>query len=141
MRIPRSDDFALLVMSELAVSFGKRLESLSTIGEKHHISKLFLKKIARTLKIAGLIKSKEGADGGYVLAYPPEKITVWDIMQALSAKSYHVPALVISRKACPINHHCLPQNIRHTLDQTFAKSLGKVYLSDLVKNEKLYEIH
>lgn len=131
MRIPKQEDLAILLMSELASS-GKRRMPLSEISKKHGVSALFLKKLARLLRQAGLVISKEGVGGGYSLAKKPAAISVWDIMQALAVKPYAVPEVVRERAACPIYTRCLPQTIQHTLSQAMERSFRTITMKNLV---------
>ena len=47
------------------------------------ISQNYLEQLLGKLKRAGIIKSIRGAKGGYILAHPPEKTKVLDILIAL----------------------------------------------------------
>lgn len=132
MRIPRQEDLAILLMSELARGTGKLRVPLSEISRKHGVSALFLKKLARLLRQAGLVISKEGVGGGYSLAKKPAAISVWDIMQALAVKPYAVPEAVREREACPIYTGCLPQTIQHTLAQAMERSFRTITMKNLV---------
>jgi len=54
-----------------------------TLAEQWHIPKKYLVHIMLQLKHAGLVRSIRGAQGGYVLACPPEQITLLDMVQAI----------------------------------------------------------
>ena len=53
------------------------------IAERRHIPEKFLVHILLQLKRAGIVRSVRGAHGGYLLARPPEDITLLDIVQAI----------------------------------------------------------
>jgi Rrf2 family protein len=82
MRFRKHEDFALLLMGELTIHPEKRL-TLTHIAQTHGVSLLYLKKIVRNLKRAGLVQSKEGITGGYRIARNPQSISVWDVVQAV----------------------------------------------------------
>lgn len=115
-------------MSELAKSYGKKLVSLSEIAGIHGVSVLFLKKIARLLRGAGLIVSKEGATGGYALARSPNAISVWDVLHAASGK---VDSKSLSNTPCPLFTRCLPQRINKTIEESVEKSLRAITIQCL----------
>ncbi len=130
MRIPKQEDFALLLMSELTKHYRRRLVPLSEIAQKHRVSALFLKKIARLLRQGGLIDSKEGAGGGYTLSREPWDISVWQVIEASSGTASVPPRLW--REACPLNTDCLPQQINRTIQESLEQSLKRITLLSLI---------
>lgn len=139
MKMPRQEDFAILLMGELACHYRQRLVSLNQIAHTHGVSMLFLKKIARLLKRAGLTESKEGKGGGYFLTKKPQEVTLWDILQAVSPRSPDMSIEASQRKFCPLYKDCLPQKIRKTVAEITAKSFASVTLADLLKGSFSYE--
>ncbi len=81
MKLTRQEEVAILVVSSIGARINQRVP-LSDIASEHGISQLFLKKIARNLRKAGIIDSKEGVDGGYTLAKDPSSISVLDILKS-----------------------------------------------------------
>ncbi len=55
----------------------------SRLAELHGVSKTYLAKQLQSLARAGLVRSSEGRDGGYVLTRDPALITVLDVVQAV----------------------------------------------------------
>ncbi|HIJ65846.1 MAG TPA: Rrf2 family transcriptional regulator [Candidatus Hydrogenedentes bacterium] len=53
------------------------------IAEQQHIPQKYLVHILLQLKRAGIIRSVRGAQGGYLLARPPEAITLRDVVAAI----------------------------------------------------------
>ena len=134
MHIPYSGDLAILFLAELLLS-GRDPVPISDFSAKHSASPLFLKKIARQLRQAGLIRSKEGAGGGYVLGRNPDSVTIWDVYVALDQKrhadSMHYDSVYLE---CPLNSACLPQIVRKKVRVTLKKSLESVTIASLIKN-------
>jgi Rrf2 family cysteine metabolism transcriptional repressor len=130
MKLPRTEDTAILLVSELAENYQKGPLSLAQIAKKHGLSFLFLKKLARCLKQAGLIISSEGVNGGYELARFPQTINVWEVIEAVSPVSKDQKQHV-SESTCPLNEHCLPQIIRQSVTHTLKTSLSAITLVNL----------
>jgi Rrf2 family iron-sulfur cluster assembly transcriptional regulator len=130
MKLPRTENTALLLATTVAQGYGKKQVSVSEIANRHGISVSFLKKLARALRQAGLLTSKEGLGGGYTLSAHPSKISVWDILEAV--KQMDKKDTDLTNAACPINRYCLPQNIQKTIDSTLKKNLSAVMLEDLL---------
>jgi Rrf2 family iron-sulfur cluster assembly transcriptional regulator len=53
------------------------------IAERTALPQPYLEQILLALKGAGLVRSKRGVGGGYVLARPPEEITLAQIVSAV----------------------------------------------------------
>jgi Rrf2 family iron-sulfur cluster assembly transcriptional regulator len=83
MRITTRGRYALRASLALA-KMGKNgeLVSISNLSVAEDISPIFLEQIFFHLKKAGLVKSVRGPGGGFNLAYPPEKMTVREILTA-----------------------------------------------------------
>lgn len=125
MKRIKQEDFAVLLMSELAKHYGKKLVSLSEVAATHGVSVLFLKKIARLLRSAGLVVSKEGTAGGYALSKAPNVITVWDVLRAASGRE---DTRSLSKSPCPLYTRCLPRRINKTIEESVEKSLRSLTL-------------
>ncbi len=61
--------------------------SATEIAEIQAIPEKYLVHILLQLKHAGLVRSVRGAHGGYLLAKPPEKISLADVVQAIDGPS------------------------------------------------------
>lgn len=128
LRLLRQEDFAILLVSELAGS-PHQLMSLTEIGRAHGVSLLFLKKLARSLRTAGIIDSKEGARGGYTLARDPKRISILEVLEAIGEKNTWTKTK--EQGDCPLIKSCLPQKIRKTLIDRVEGSLHSLSLYDL----------
>lgn len=94
LRFSKREDYAMIILSELAKNYRKRLVPLSEIAKKHTISILFLRNLANELRIAGIITAIEGKNGGYALKNDPYILKVGKILSVFSKK----PLL----ECCPI---------------------------------------
>ena len=84
MNISSRCDYALRAMIELArrAPSGKPCTATS-IAEQRDIPEKYLVHILLQLKRAALVQSIRGAQGGYVLARPPESVSLLDIVVAV----------------------------------------------------------
>ena len=76
-------------MIDLSVNSKSGHVSLSSIAERNGISTQYLEQVFASLRRAGIVKSIKGAQGGYLLNKPADKITVAEIIEALDG-TYHV---------------------------------------------------
>lgn len=72
-----------MAMYQLTLEYGKGPISLNNIAEIHGLSESYLEQLFSTLRKDGLIISVRGAQGGYLLADEPSKITVGEILRSL----------------------------------------------------------
>lgn len=137
MRITKEEDYAILFMSILAVRH-ERLLSLQEISDDFNIPYYFLKKIARQLKEADLIKAKEGAAGGYTLAYPAKEITLAEIIEALRGPMALVDC-ADSSKQCPAEDFCLASKVMKKVSREVRDVFAKVRLTDMIATAPIIE--
>lgn len=71
---------------------GNTVVKLEDIAQREHISSSFLVQILNELKRSGLVESKRGKAGGYVLARPPAAITLREVVQAVEPGLLASPA-------------------------------------------------
>ncbi len=70
-------------MAELAAAEDDRPIKAETIGKRQDIPQKFLLAILNELRRWHLVRSQRGQVGGYVLARPPDEITLADVMRAV----------------------------------------------------------
>ncbi len=101
-------DYGLTIMLELA-SDPKQTISLTGLAKKLNISAAYLTQISQPLAKAGLVKSKEGAGGGFMLAKPAKQIQLLAIIEALEG---NIEARCLSEgSACPSFANCRARSV------------------------------
>jgi Rrf2 family transcriptional regulator, cysteine metabolism repressor len=83
MAITQKSKYALRAILELALRFGQGPVSIGEIARAQAIPARFLEAILAQLKRANLVESKRGNEGGYVLARPPERVSVGDVLRVV----------------------------------------------------------
>jgi Rrf2 family protein len=83
MRISAKADYAVRAAIELAAAQNGKPVPAERIATSQGIPLNFLVHILSELRVAGLVRSQRGADGGYRLAKEPGQITIADIMRAV----------------------------------------------------------
>ena len=79
MLISKAYDYAIRILRALAaVPRGEQL-TLDEICQREHVPRSFGSKIARMLTAAELLEGNRGTNGGYRLAVPLERISIYDI--------------------------------------------------------------
>ncbi|MBN2884849.1 Rrf2 family transcriptional regulator [Patescibacteria group bacterium] len=129
-KISAKTDYGLLIMLELA-RYSGQIVPLSPLAKVLKVSSPYLSQVARSLQKADLIKSREGAGGGYYLARSPEDIKILEVLEALSGK-IKVRCAHSSNKACPHFQNCGLKSAWPLLLGDIKKSLDKRSLASLL---------
>jgi Rrf2 family cysteine metabolism transcriptional repressor len=83
MLVSQKSHYALRAVFELAKHQGQGPINMSFIAEKQGIPPRFLGAILYQLKLDGIVVSRRGADGGYLLAREAGDITVFDVFSSV----------------------------------------------------------
>jgi Rrf2 family protein len=84
MQVSRKIDYALRAVIHLAnEETQKRACSVAEISSRERIPRQFLEKIVRELIRSGLVRSRRGPHGGYVLARTADQMTFRDVIEAV----------------------------------------------------------
>jgi Rrf2 family iron-sulfur cluster assembly transcriptional regulator len=84
VKVSTRGDYASRALLSLALhAEGEGPTSVRDIAERTALPQPYLEQILLALKGAGLVRSKRGVGGGYVLARPPSEITLSEIISAV----------------------------------------------------------
>jgi len=84
MQVSRKIDYALRAVIHLAnEEASDRACSVAEIAARERIPRQFLEKIVRELIHKGLVRSRRGPHGGYMLARPADRMTFRDVIEAV----------------------------------------------------------
>jgi Rrf2 family protein len=81
LRYGKTTRSAIVAMGRLADLYdgGKTLVSSGDIARTRNLPKALVAKVLTTLSQAGLVKGSPGPGGGYTLASPPGRISLYDV--------------------------------------------------------------
>lgn len=92
MNISVKGEYALNAIFDLALQKMGEPIRIADIARRQKIPQKFLELILASLKQGGFVESRRGAEGGYLLARPPEAITVGQVMRYLEGSRSNRPA-------------------------------------------------
>ena len=131
---------ALITLAEEKAGGGHSL-TIEEIAARGHTPKRFLEHILLEIKRAGLIGSRRGREGGYVLIKPPQTISVGAILRLVDGPMAPLPCL--SRRAYQRCADCADEEscrIREVFGSVFASYLlliESLTLADLMRDDAL----
>lgn len=131
LTLRRETDYAVQLLRKLRSVKKGECVSLNTVAQETGFSFLFLQKIARKLRISGLIKARQGVDGGYELGMPSGKITLQKIIESIEGGCQLLPC--VSLKICDRSKgkKCQAGKQMEKLNKKIVKILSAVKLSEL----------
>jgi Rrf2 family protein len=136
VKISAKDEYACLAVLELALNYDTDLPvRVQDIAQRQGIPMKFLFQIMQILKRVGIVRSKRGTEGGYVLARHPGKITVGDVIRNVSGPFVQLSCLDSGN----FSDHCERETVCHfkpiwaDMDRAIASVLNGVTFEDLVR--------
>jgi Rrf2 family protein len=79
-------EYGVRVMVELARRGGAEPVALADIAKHEGLPPAYLEHLVARLRRAGLVESRRGAHGGYLLAREPAQITMAEVVEALEGR-------------------------------------------------------
>ena len=114
---------------------------ISDIARTQAIPKKFLEQILLELKRAGIVASRRGRLGGYVLARAPEKITFGEVLRLIDGPVAMVPCLskiaYVRCKDCQDEATCEIRRVFARVADSTREVLDRTSLADALKSPEL----
>lgn len=114
MRLSTKSRYGLRALFDIAYNSASHPAQIQDISRRQKISPRYLEQIFQALKKKGILRSKRGPQGGYVLARSPEEITVKEILQATEGDMMLVECSAGGKKKkgeCAFDGSCVTQTI------------------------------
>jgi Rrf2 family protein len=109
----------------------------AALAEFHYLAGAYMAKHMQALARAGVVESVRGAGGGYRLARPPEKVTLWDIVVAIEGDEPPFRCTEIRQQGpCPGSDFRKPCEITAVFrkaEAAWRAELKSVSLADIVQ--------
>lgn len=131
MKVSTKGRYALRLMLDLALNNTGEYIKIKNISERQEVSEKYLEQIVTALSKAGYVKSVRGAQGGYKLAFPPEKYTVGMILR-LTEGSLSPVACLEDESECGRIDECITIEVWKRLDEAIKSVVDSITLADLV---------
>jgi Rrf2 family protein len=120
----------------VAQAIGRPLLQVSELAAKEGLPIKFLEQILMQLKAAGYLESRRGKHGGYLLARPPENISVGQVARLIDgplAPIACVSQTAYERCSCPDEEHCGLRILMMDVRNAISNILDRYTLADVVE--------
>ena len=131
---------ALIELAEERKRGGSSLR-IEEIAQRADAPKRFLEHILIDIRRSGIIASRRGRDGGYVLIKPPESVSIGEVLRMIDGPIAPLPCL--SRKAyhpcedCRDEAACRIRRVFGDLFSAYLLMLESLTLADLMRDDSL----
>ena len=132
MKVSTRGDYAARALLSLALHASDRPTSVKEIAERTNLPQPYLEQILLAVKGAGLVRSKRGVGGGYVLARPPDEITLAQILAAVEG-----PLTTLLGEHDHCEGHCILQEVWVGVSEEMRTLLDGHTLADLVTRTRV----
>lgn len=132
MQISTLSRYGLRAIAEIVDADGQPL-SAAEIAARQDVSKKYLDTILARLRSAGLIQSRQGPGGGYVLARDPAEITLLHIVRALEPRWPLTPC-VEEPSVCTRSATCRTRPVWQELNAVIENTLIQTPLTRLARH-------
>ncbi|MFQ8430755.1 RrF2 family transcriptional regulator [Amaricoccus sp. W119] len=133
---------ALITLAEEQARGGSSLR-IEEIANRSNTPKRFLEHILIDIRNAGVIGSRRGRDGGYMLIKAPESISVSEVLRMIDGPIAPLPCL--SRRAyqrcedCEDEATCRIRKVFGDLYSAYLLMVESLTLTDLMRDDSLLE--
>lgn len=132
MKLSARGRHSMEAMFDLAIHFGEGPILIRDVAMRRRISEQYLAQLFIPLRIAGLVRSVRGANGGFVLAKEPVEIRLSQIVKATEGST--APAeCVDDPRVCWKGEHCVTRDIWTEIKRATDSILDSITLSDMVE--------
>jgi Rrf2 family protein len=90
-QLSKRTQYSRRALYALAENYGAGPMLIAQLAEDEAIPKKFLEQILLSLKSFGLVKSKKGKGGGYLLATPPDQVTLASLIRRIEGPIAPLP--------------------------------------------------
>jgi Rrf2 family protein len=136
MKLSKRGEYGLRAMVDLASQPVGVVAPIKEIAQREQIPVKFLEQILLTLRNAGLLRSRMGVGGGYLLAKPASEITLGQIIRILDGPL--APIRCVSQTAyepcaCPDEKSCGLRLVMFDVRNAISEILDRTTLEDVAR--------
>jgi Rrf2 family cysteine metabolism transcriptional repressor len=139
VKITYRGDYALKAILELSIRYEDNKTEvipITEIAKFGDMPKKFLEQILLTLVRGGFLKSKRGAGGGFILARPPENITVGDVIRLIEGPIEPIECVNEGYKGCADVKCCILRNVWQEVAVAISEVVDTLNFKELVERYK-----
>ena len=133
LKLSNKGIYGMKALYELAQNHGGKPMNIREISKRQHLPVPFLEQVLHQLKLSGLVISRRGVHGGYLLSRSPLEITIGDAVRALEGPIalceclQHTGSAKISKRMM----NCVTSEVYKRLGNMVEDAFDSITLSEL----------
>ena len=134
MRITTTSRYGVRALFDVAYHGGGQPTQIKDISRRQKISQRYLEQIFNKLLKAGLLNSRRGPRGGYMLSRDPSEISVGEVITAAQGPIIPVRCLADDtekRKFCDVFENCITRHVWKQTQNLLIDYYSSVSIADL----------
>jgi Rrf2 family protein len=138
LRLSTKGQYGVRAMYEIAKAHSVGPVTIREISEKQDVSISYLEQILNKLRKSGIIRSRKGPGGGYMLSRGPEKVSIGEILKELEGPIAITSCLDPSAGCIRIDS-CVTHLLWKSLGENIERFLDSMTLEDLLKGNQIIQ--
>ncbi|HWK79656.1 MAG TPA: Rrf2 family transcriptional regulator [Thermomicrobiales bacterium] len=134
MKVSTRGEYGVRAMVALAHHYGDGPLSITEIAKESSVPTAYLEQLIAPLRRAGLVESKRGAHGGYILSRRPEEVRIGDVYRVMEGPVAPMECVSedLTEQTCPLIDGCETRPIWLKVRDSIAEALDSTTLADLI---------
>ena len=130
MILPQTAQYALRIMTNIALSRGARPLRAKEIAQEIRCPSHYVSKVLRKLVLAGLLKAERGHGGGFVLSRAADKIYFCQVLEAVQGAA-EPKQCIFGWRRCDPNNACILHHRWSTVSSSFQEWTRTTSLAEI----------
>lgn len=137
MKFSSRSEYGTRAVLDLALHYGERPIQSAEIAARQGIPENYLNQLLVTLRKAGFVKSLRGPQGGHLLARPPDKINLGEVIPVLDGSTAPMSCADMDMAIeCEIDSLCVLRDVWCKVKEAIDEVLNSTSLDDLCKSHR-----
>ncbi len=134
MKVSTRGEYGVRAMVALARHHGEGPMSIADIAGESSVPAAYLEQLIAPLRRAGIVTSKRGAHGGYMLSRPPESVRVGDVYRVMEGPVAPMDCVSenIEDQTCPLIDGCETRPVWLKVRDSVIDAIDSTTLADLL---------
>jgi len=136
MKISTKGKYGLKAVVDIAMfAEDEKCVSIKAIAERQGLSENYLEQIIGSLRKAGVVQSKRGANGGYFITKPSCELTVGEVLRVLEGPLTPSDCIVSRTDSCGRSdcNICHTKDVWQILYDKINEVVDSISIEDLIK--------